>query len=130
MAKLTIDRFGSTDEARDHYLERADETAEKARRRYITPGSGQSMSYEAKLDEARRHPDGDSFPWLEAEAEARDISVEDMADLVLKRRDEWEKAGANIEAAKARAKAAIRDADAPADMHRAIRRLKDDLDAI
>ncbi|WP_163557593.1 hypothetical protein [Halomonas sp. NO4] len=130
MARLSIKTFPDTAASRAHYLDKVDAAAEAARKRFISPGEGQAMAYEAKLAEARRHPDNGPFPWLEKEAQSRGISTADMAALVLTRRDEWVNAGSDIEAAKANAKRAIRNADAPSAMHAAVKALEDDLDAI
>jgi len=117
LAKLTVKRFSDLDEARVFYLGEADRKAEAERSRYITPGNGQAMTYEAKHQEAL----GGGGPLLRAEAEALDMTVAEVAASVLTARAQWEEAGARIEAARLKAKKQIRQAQTPAEMHAVVK---------
>lgn len=77
------------------------EMAETARNRFITPGSGQAITYARKEAEARSWaPGGEaiSVPFLAAEAEAIGATIDDLAALVVAQADAWVAAGAAIEA--------------------------------
>lgn len=74
--------------------------AELIRGVYLTPGSGQAMTYLRKEDEARRfEPGGDpaDTPFLWAEAQATGASLADTAALVLAQANAWATLGAAIE---------------------------------
>lgn len=98
------------EELRAETITEIDRTSEVYRARSITGGSGQVMTYEAKYQEAIRHPSGTSFPFLSAEARALGVSVSEVADSVVKARAQWESIGAQIEAARLKAKSAARKA--------------------
>ena len=117
MAKLSVKRFADLDEARAFYLGKADRKAEAERSRYITPGNGQAMTYEAKHREALV---GDG-PLLRAEAEALEMTVAEVAASVLAARAQWEQVGAQIEAARLKAKKQIRQTQTPAEMNAAVK---------
>ncbi|WP_343526954.1 hypothetical protein [Sphingomonas sp.] len=86
-----------------------DATAEDVRQRILTPGAGQALAYSMKLAEARMVLSGgdDPTPFLTAEAEARGITVAELAGQVADAAARWAQAGAAIEAARARAKRAL-----------------------
>lgn len=74
--------------------------AEVVRCLYLTPGSGQAITYARKEDEARRFdPGGDpsDTPFLLAEAQATGATLADTAALVLAQADAWVTIGAMIE---------------------------------
>ena len=124
MAKLTVKRFSDLDEAKAFYLGEADRKAEAERSRYITPGNGQAMTYEAKHREAL---EGDG-PLLRAEADALEMTVAEVAASVLAARAQWEEAGAQIEAARLKAKKQLRQAQTASEMHAVVREMSRSLD--
>lgn len=74
--------------------------AEAVRNLYLTPGSGQAITYARKEDEARRwtaEADPAGFPFLSAEAAATDATLADTAALVLAQANAWVTIGAAIE---------------------------------
>ncbi|MBX3536422.1 MAG: hypothetical protein KF735_02190 [Chelatococcus sp.] len=91
-----------------------DRQAEAERGRYITPGAGQAMTYQAKADEARRFIDtaGDGdYPLLTAEVGVTGATIGDVAAVVLGMHGQWQLVGAHIERARLSAKAAIEAAE-------------------
>jgi hypothetical protein len=90
-----------------------DQAAGRARARYITVAPGQEATYQAKATEAdsyvaaERPVDTTPYPILTAEAQARGISVSDMADLVRTTRDQWIQLAAIIEALRVGGKLAV-----------------------
>lgn len=83
-----------------------DASAEDVRQRILTPGAGQALVYSAKLAEARAVLSGadEPTPFLTAEADARSITVAEMAAQVVAAAARWAQAGAAIEATRACAK--------------------------
>lgn len=74
--------------------------AEAVRCFYLTPGSGQAITYARKEDEARAWElgaDPADFPFLSAEAVATGATLADTAALVLAQADAWVTIGAAIE---------------------------------
>ena len=74
--------------------------AEAVRNQYLTPGSGQAITYARKEDEARAFdPGGDpsDTPFLWAEAVATGATLADTAALVLAQANAWVTIGAAIE---------------------------------
>ena len=114
MAKLAIKRFEDIDTAQVFYAKQVDEAAESARMRHLTPGAGQSMTYEAKHQEAL----AGGGPIIEAEAEALGVTTQDVIDSVLLARQKWQALSAKIESARLKAKKQIREAETAAEMHR------------
>lgn len=92
---------------------RIDDAAGRARARYITVAPGQEATYQAKAAEADayvaagRPADTTSYPILAAEAQARGITVSQLADLVRATRDQWIQLAAAIEAARIGGKLAV-----------------------
>ncbi len=119
MAKLTVSRFKNLGETRLHYLNEVDRRAEAERGRYITPGAGQAMTYEAKHREAL----AGGGPLLQAEAQALGMSVDQVASTVIAAHEAWLTIGATIESARLRAKRDIRQAETAAEMHAAVKAL-------
>lgn len=109
---------------RDNYLRKIDRNAEEVRAKFITSTPGQSMTYEAKHQEACRWPNDSPFPWLESEAEALGTTPQAVADSILAARAKWETAGIAIERARLKAKAEVRSADTAAEMHAALERMR------
>ncbi|MBB3591735.1 hypothetical protein FHX08_002079 [Rhizobium sp. BK529] len=99
---------------------RLDYAAEAERLKYITPGAGQAMTYQAKAAEAKAYldagnPDASDFPLLSAEVGITADSIEGVAQIVAGAYAQWQVIGAAIEAARLGGKAAIdaaNDADA------------------
>lgn len=92
---------------------RVDQEAEDQRARYITAGSGQAMTYQAKAEEARRFeaeassPDGANYPLLSAEVGITAPTLSEVAASVLAANAAWLVAGAVIEAKRLGAKKEI-----------------------
>ena len=117
MAKLVIKHFSNRAEAERHYLREVDRLAEAEREKHITPGNGQAMTYEAKHREAA----AGGGPMITAEAQALGVTEDDVIASVLAARAQWEQVGAQIEAARLKAKKQIRQAQTAAEMHAVIK---------
>ena len=94
-----------------------DAQAESERLKYITPGAGQSMTYQQKVDEARAFkatssPKASDYPVLSSEVGITAETLSDVADIVLAAFAQWQLIGAAIEGIRLGAK---RDIDAAAD---------------
>lgn len=95
-----------------HLKAQVDAAAERERARYITPGAGQAMTYQAKADEARRlagdpSPDPADYPLLSAEVGIAAPDLASVGAVVLAAHQAWQMIGAGIEAARLGAKQAI-----------------------
>ena len=93
-----------------------DAEAERERLRYITPGAGQAMTYQAKVEEARRLaedavPDPADYPLLAAEVGITDEDLGSVGAVVISNYQAWLTIGAAIEAARLGAKRAIDEAE-------------------
>lgn len=89
-----------------------DAAAEVERNRYITPGAGQAMTYQAKSAEAARFasdadPQAGDYPLLAAEVGITGETLGDVAGVVAAAHAQWLAIGALIEAARLAAKAAV-----------------------
>lgn len=86
-----------------------DNEAEVARQNYITAGYGQAMTYMAKNAEALGYLANNAYPtpFLTAEAAATGTTVSALAQVVRDAALAWQAAGAQIEALRMGAKAAI-----------------------
>jgi hypothetical protein len=99
-----------------HCLDRIDGAASKARERFITRAVGQAAVYLTKYEEARNYqaassPTDSDYPYLNAEAQRRGMSISDLAAEVVTRRNEWtDPPGCTIEAERVGAKADVRAA--------------------
>ena len=92
-----------------------DEAAERERQKYITPGAGQAMTYQAKLEEARAaladgEPDPEDYPLLAAEIGITAPDLASIAAVVMTQYHAWKQIGAAIEAVRLGAKKAIDEA--------------------
>lgn len=93
-----------------------DVTAEQARLRYVTAGSGQAMVYLKKGDEADAYvlagypADTSGYPFIEAEINATGKTKEVAADDIVAQRNAWVILGASIEEERLGGKKAIDDA--------------------
>ena len=88
---------------------KVDVEAEAARAGFLTPGTGQAMTYTYKADEAKAWSADTSAPtpFLSAEALARGMTIADLVAEVLASIAAWTMIGARIEAARMGAKVAI-----------------------
>ena len=89
-----------------------DASAEVNRLKYITPGAGQAMTYQQKVDEVcalalDSEPDAVNYPLLSAEVGITAPSLQEVAAVVLAAYQLWQQIGAAIEGTRLGAKAAI-----------------------
>lgn len=86
-----------------------DVAAETLRLRFLTPGAGQAMTYTRKEAEARAWTADAAapVPFLTAEAQARQMTLADLAAEVIAQADAWVTVGAAIEAIRMSAKADV-----------------------
>lgn len=94
-----------------------DADAEVERLKYITPGNGQAMTYQQKVDEARAFkaasdPQASDYLILASEVGITAETLAEVADIVLAAFAQWQQIGAAIEGIRLGAK---RDIDAAAD---------------
>ena len=94
-----------------------DALAETERLKYITPGAGQAMTYQQKVDEARAfkaasNPKAADYPVLSSEVGITAETLSEVADIVLAAFAQWQQIGAMIESIRLGAK---RDIDAAED---------------
>ncbi|MDO3434318.1 hypothetical protein QWJ46_16685 [Rhizobium sp. CBN3] len=92
-----------------------DASAEAQRLKYITPGSGQALTYSQKSDEANRYlaatsPVAADYPLLSAEVGITASDISGVAAVVKAAFAQWQVIGAHIEASRLRAKASIEEA--------------------
>lgn len=107
-------RINSSDDVetvRQNLIVEVDILAEDARREIITSSPGQSMTYDAKYQEAKRYPNEGPFPFISGEAEALGVTEQSVVDSVLLARTYWENFGAHIEASRLKIKAQLRAAN-------------------
>lgn len=112
--KIEVHRFPTLDAARQDAARQVDEAAEAARLRYITPGAGQAMEYEAAASEAAQHAAGAPGPWpmLQAEVDAGlSADLAGAAQAVASARAAWSVIGAEIRRIRLAGKFAILNAD-------------------
>ncbi|MDD1499632.1 hypothetical protein PVA19_14505 [Agrobacterium sp. CNPSo 3708] len=93
-----------------------DDTAEAERRKYITQGAGQAMTYMRKADEASRYiaatnPDASGYPLLSAEVGITAPTMQEVAQVVHAAYSQWQIISAAIEAARLATKAAIESSE-------------------
>lgn len=87
-----------------------DAAAEAERSRYITPGSGQALTYQAKAAEAARfieHAGIGDYPLLSAEVGVTGETLQQVAQIVINLHAQWQIVGGLIERARLAAKAAV-----------------------
>ncbi|SBW13574.1 hypothetical protein BR10RB9215_C10382 [Brucella sp. 10RB9215] len=97
--------------------QQVDRAAETERLKYITPGAGQAMTYQQKVDEARAfkaasNPKASDYPILSSEVGITAETIGGVADIVLAAFARWQQIGAMIESVRLGAK---RDIDAAED---------------
>lgn len=93
-----------------------DAAAESERQKYITQGAGQAMTYQRKLEEAKRaaqesSPSASSYPFLAASIGIDGEDIAAVAQTVLSMDAQWALIGSAIEAERLRVKAAISAAE-------------------
>lgn len=96
------------------YQQLVDAQAETERLKYITPGTGQAMTYQQKVAEAQAfkaasNPKPEDYPILGSEVGITAPTLSEVADTVLTAYRQWQQIGAMIEAIRLGAK---RDIDA------------------
>jgi hypothetical protein len=110
LATLSASTFTDRDDAEAHYLALIDRTAAKAR--HIDPALAEV--YREKLAEAK----AGGGPRLTAEANALGADPETVHNAVLRNHHRWQQHVNRIELARITAKAAVRNVDNAAAMHR------------
>lgn len=103
------------DELKSALKAQIDTAAETERLKYITPGAGQAMTYQQKIEEVRAlaqdaEPEAANYPLLSAEIDITASSLEEVADAVLAAYQQWQQIGAAIERVRLGTKAAIDEA--------------------
>lgn len=93
-----------------------DRLAEKARLNYLTPGLGQTLAYQAKVEEVRRYdrdtnPVKADYPYLSAEIGVTGDSLTAVADAVRSAVAVWAEKGPEIERTRLKAKSDIAKAE-------------------
>lgn len=93
-----------------------DTAAERERLRWITGGAGQAMTYQAKVEEARRlvadpEPVQSSYPMLAAEIGITAPDLAGVAGVVSAAYEQWLAIGAAIEGVRLAAKRAVDEAE-------------------
>ena len=113
---MKVSRFGSLEEARQHYLTAVDTLAGEIRIRHITDVPGQGATYEFKRQDAEAFmaagepEDPASFPWIAAEADALEDTMSMAAAEIIRNRDTWQQGGVAIEGARMKGKYRIKKA--------------------
>jgi len=104
------------DEVHRECVQAIDQAASRARDRFITSGVGQSAVYLSKYDEARSYvaassPTAKDYPYLSKESARRGMTIGDLADEVIARRNQWtDPPGSDIEAERVGGKDDVRAA--------------------
>lgn len=112
-ADLSADEHAALAAKKTEARDCIDSAAGRARARYVTVAPGQEATYQAKQAEADAYvaaggpSDTSGYPILTAEAQARGITVAELADLVRGLRDQWLQAAASIEAIRIGGKGAV-----------------------
>lgn len=111
---MTISDLHDTDLASFKTLlkSQVDEDAEAERKKYITPGEGQAMTYQRKVEEAKRavleeEPAASDYPMLAASIDVDGATVKEVAAIVLQMDAAWAVVGSEIENIRLTAKKAI-----------------------
>jgi hypothetical protein len=104
--------------------QRIDVDAETFRLNFITPGSGQSMTYEEKYQEAMAflanpNIDEEHIPHIVLEIGITAPTKQGVAEVIVGMRNQWKLLSAKIDAARLAAKKAVDEAANPADIENA-----------
>lgn len=124
------------DHVREEALAEIDYHSEEVRRKFITPGHGQVLIYQEKSEEATDYAsngypaDTSSYPLIQAEADAYNITPQEAADQILAQKSIWIAAGAAMERARLSGKKAVRDAQDIPQVRRAVEDTLAELEAI
>lgn len=119
--QVEVSRFETMDEAKAYAARVIDEAAERARTKYVTPGSGQAMEYQAVREEAVRYLSGEtgSWPMLQADVQGGTIhpvtgqpvsNIDDAANAVMVMHGLWQQVGSAIRAIRLGGKAQVMQA--------------------
>lgn len=116
---VEVRKFASLVAARADAKRQIDEAAEKTRLKYITPGSGQAMEYEAAAKEAERYVEGKpgTYRMLQADVDAglsADLVV--AAASVLGMRAQFDVVGSAIRTVRLSAKRQVDEAATQAEI--------------
>lgn len=92
-----------------------DRSAEAERMKYITPGQGQAMTYQQKVEEAKAYqaatnPKASDYPMLSAEVGITAPTLKQVVEVVLAAFLQWQIIGAEIEGIRLKAKKDIEEA--------------------
>ena len=111
----------SVEELRASTLRKIDAEAEAVRSRYVTPGSGQALVYQAKQQEAEAMLNGLATepPHIMAEAAARGLQPIDLARQIVAASSKWLRVSPRIEAIRTAAKGAVKTARTAAEIRAA-----------
>lgn len=113
MAKLAINKHKTRADAEISYLQKVDDICEALRMKLMTPGTGQSMVYDIKYQEALM-----GFgPYIEAEAEALEVPLQTVIDSVIAARQSVDQKVCLLEGKRIKTKRLIREASSAAEMH-------------
>lgn len=116
------DRFIERKSAAKH---RVDIAAEHARKRYLTFGSGQAITYIRKEAEAQAYKDArypsikSNYPWIKAEMDATGNTGQECADDILTQASAWLSVGTKIEKIRRLGKLSIDAANSDEDINEA-----------
>ena len=121
------------DELQADAIARVNQHAETLRGQYLTPGTGQALTYLCKLMDAQAYQaagypmPATAYPWISAEANATGKTPQTIAQLIIAAGQRWHSVGAQIEAARQQALTALKTAtdgkavyDAEADFQQAV----------
>lgn len=103
------------DQVKDRLKRWVDTSAETERKKYITPGEGQAMTYQRKVEEAKRaileeEPAAVDYPMLAASVGVDGDTVKEIATIVLAMDAAWAVIGSAIEKTRLSVKKAIDEA--------------------
>lgn len=103
------------DQVKDRLKRWVDTSAETERKKYITPGEGQAMTYQRKVEEAKRavleeEPAAGDYPMLAASLGVDGETVKKVATVVLAMDAAWAMIGSAIEKIRMNTKKDIDDA--------------------
>ncbi len=97
-------------------IDQIDITAETARLGYITAGSGQSLVYQEKIQDAKRYKqdgyplDVSPYKWIASESATLGVSPTTLSDTIISKYDEWSSVGIQIETIRLASKNSIKNA--------------------
>jgi hypothetical protein len=98
------------------FLESVDKLAGETRALFLTVSAGQELTYLMKLNEAKSFPDAPT-PWIDLEASETGKTTQEVVQTILDTAQIWEIVGSQIEAARMKAKLAIKNAVSVKEMY-------------